>query len=229
MFLGVAYFNTAFALSDKGYDAEYTDFEVDPRSSDGKSGLPPKSEYFIPKIPDPTKRDNDEALDYDGTIYSPYGFLRLPYRIVVQTPTNETANQSRSLKPATMLEPGYYLVKIALPPERPSVYQQKRKFPWINKQPARVYEPEVVSSGQMVLKQQGEIIATLDIESQSERPHPDNKKEAKKLAKSLRKTDPIVTVVAESASPLNANAIQLEYCDQNLCFRSRPLFEALLK
>ena len=227
---GSAHLNIATALFNKGHDSEYTDFEPDPRSSDGKSGLPPKQEYFIPKTPDPTKRDDNEFQDYQGTIYSPYAFLRLPYRIIPSVqPSEQPSNNSETQFAAKTLEPGFYLVKIALPPEAPSIYQQKRKFPWFSKSPARIYTPQVLSMGQMILKREGEIVAAVNIESQSSITMPSNKKEAKRLAKTQRKIDPVIYFVPETVSSIYPNALQLEYCDQNLCYRSRPLSTALLK
>lgn len=193
---------------------------VDDRSSEGQGGQDWKYDYFVPPIPDPSKRDNQEFSDYQNTVYSPYAFLRVIQPLMIDGNT---------------IEPGYYLVKVSVSGLLPQKPQKPEKIWWVFNAPKMNYPPQypdvtATNAGQapaaeLMIKQNGEVLAKLPVMS-SKRVQG---KLSKKEIKQRKVKGPNAELIATSLDPYQPQALQLEYCDLDICYRSIPITVGLLK
>jgi hypothetical protein len=231
---GVAFAADPYTPEEDDEPEYYNDFvqQPDERYSDGRSGITTPNQFYDLPIPDPAKRDVNEWHDYQNTVYSPYGFLR------VQTPL--TWQQQN-------VGVGYYLVKLDVvtapvkPPEQPKWYAEvlpkMPKFkPGLNYPPPYPdVNPQATNTQvQFVLKQQGEVQVVIPVMSSVREQANEKRNYWQRGLDNLKQSNrhpasPRVELIPIATGGTDQGAHQLEYCDGQICYRSIPLQNGLLK
>lgn len=176
----------------------------DSRSSIWQSGVVTPREYFLPQEPAYDKIDPEEEADYIKTHYTPYAQLQIYHPVQVGK---------------TRLIPGYYLVKINVGDaesqkrrEKNKNPQSRKSFPSLEAQSGSEPPPQI----SFIIKQSGQVFATLPAESSEE--------QKKKLKKGS-----LAQLVVLPGNPITPQIVRIKYCVKNMCYQSAPLEPGLVQ
>lgn len=158
--------------------------EQDPKSSQNQSGVEVPHQYFLPPAPSFEKLDPTEFEDYRKRHYPPYGQLQVLKQVSVGT---------------TVLQPGYYMVKLEAPPVESS--SPTPPFP----------------NGRLLIKRQGEVFVELPVAK------------VIRSDKSLKRNQFVARLVIEPLNPIQPEQVSLEYCAGSACYRTAPLLPGFLQ